>query len=306
MPRAVRFDAYGGIDVLKVVEVERPVPAPGRVLVRVRAAGINPGEASIRGGRLAKRFPATFPSGEGSDLAGVVEELGEGVDGFGVGDEVLGFTNDRASHAELVAAEADKLVPKPRSVTWEAAGSLFVAGTTAVAAVRAVGVRAGDTVVISAAAGGVGTLAVQLARNAGATVIGLASPEHHGWLTDHGAVPVRYGDGVAERIREAADGRVDAFIDAFGAQYVELALELGVAPKRVDTIANFAAKERYGVKTEGTAVAASAEVLAELAAMIRDGRLQVPIARVYPLDQVQAAYRELEKRHTLGKIVLRP
>jgi NADPH:quinone reductase-like Zn-dependent oxidoreductase len=306
MPRAVRFDAYGGIDVLKVVEVERPVPAPGRVLVRVRAAGINPGEASIRGGRLAKRFPATFPSGEGSDLAGVVEELGEGVDGFGVGDEVLGFTNDRASHAELVAAEADKLVPKPRSVTWEAAGSLFVAGTTAVAAVRAVGVRAGDTVVISAAAGGVGTLAVQLARNAGATVIGLASPEHHGWLTDHGAVPVRYGDGVAERIREAADGRVDAFIDAFGAQYVELALELGVAPERVDTIANFAAKERYGVKTEGTAVAASAEVLAELAAMIRDGRLQVPIARVYPLDQVQAAYRELEKRHTLGKIVLRP
>ncbi|MEJ2358987.1 MAG: NADP-dependent oxidoreductase [Deinococcales bacterium] len=306
MPRAVRFDAYGGIDVLKVVEVERPVPGPGRVLVRVKAAGINPGEASIRGGRMAQRFPATFPSGEGSDLAGVVEALGEGVEGFATGDEVLGFTNDRASHAEFVSAEADKLVPKPGNVSWEAAGSLFVAGTTAVAAVRAVDLQEGDTVVISAAAGGVGTLAVQLARRAGARVVGLASPDHHGWLTEHGAVPVRYGEGVADRIREATGGRVDAFIDAFGADYVELALELGVAPERIDTIANFAAKQRYGVKTEGTAAAASAGVLAELAAMISAGRLEVPVARVYPLDEVREAYRELEQRHTLGKIVLRP
>ena len=306
MPRAVRFDGYGGIDVLKVVEVGRPVPGPGRVLVRVKAAGINPGEASIREGRMAQRFPATFPSGEGSDLAGVVEELGDGVEAFAVGDEVLGFTNDRASHAEFVAAEADKLVHKPADVSWEAAGALFVAGTTAVAAVRAVDLHEGDTVVISAAAGGVGTLAVQLARNAGARVIGLAGPDHHGWLADHGAVPVRYGEGVADRIREAASGRVDAFIDAFGAAYVELALELGVAPERIDTIANFAARERYGVKTEGTAAAASAAVLAELAAMIGAGGLDVPIARVYALDDVQEAYRELEKRHTLGKIVLRP
>ncbi len=306
MPRAVRFNEYGGIDVLQVVEVERRPPPPGRVLVRVKAAGINPGEAAIREGRMAHRFPATFPSGEGSDLAGVVEELGEGVDAFAVGDEVLGFSHDRSSHAELVAAEADKLVPKPPEVSWEAAGALFVAGTTAYAAVRAVSPHPGDTVVLSAAAGGVGTLAVQLARRAGAKVIALASPPHHAWLADHGAVPVTYGDGVADRIREAAGGRVDAFIDAFGADYVELALELGVAPDRIDTIANFAAGERYGVKTEGTARAASAEVLAELAAMIAAGDLEVPIARVYPLDEVRDAYRELERRHTLGKIVLRP
>lgn len=306
MPRAVRFNEYGETDVLQVVEVERQPPPPGRVLVRVKAAGINPGEAAIRQGRMAHRFPATFPSGEGSDLAGVVEELGEGVDAFAVGDEVLGFSHDRSSHAELVAAEADKLVPKPPEVSWEAAGALFVAGTTAYAAVRAVSPHPGDTVVLSAAAGGVGTLAVQLARRAGAKVIALASPPHHAWLAEHHAVPVAYGDGVADRIREAAGGPVDAFIDAFGSDYVELALELGVAPERIDTIANFAAGERYGVKTEGTARAASAEVLAELTAMIAAGELEVPIARVYPLDEVRDAYRELERRHTLGKIVLRP
>jgi len=301
----VRFEHYGPVEVLQVVDVERPTPGPGQVLVRVRAAGINPGEASIREGRMAERFPATFPSGQGSDLAGVVEEVGDGVDAFSVGDAVLGFTHDRASHAELVATEADKLVPKPEGVSWEAAGALFVAGSTAFATVRAVGLSAGDTVVISAAAGGVGTLATQLAREAGATVIGLASPEHHDWLERHGAIAVRYGEGAAERIREAA-GTVDAFIDAYGADYVELALELGVAPERIDTIANFAARERYGVKTEGSSSAANADVLRELAARLAAGRLEVPIARVYPLDEVQQAFRQVEARHTLGKIVLRP
>ena len=305
MPRAVRFEHYGPIEVLQVVDVERPEPGPGQVLVRVRAAGINPGEASIREGRMAQRFPATFPSGQGSDLAGVVEQTGAGVDGFDVGDAVLGFTHSRASHAELVATEADKLVPKPANVPWEAAGALFVAGSTAYAAVRAVGLGAGDTVVISAAAGGVGTLATQLAREAGATVIGLASPEHHDWLERHGAIPVRYGEGVAERIREAA-GTVDAFMDLFGADYVELALELGVAPERIDTIANFAARERYGVKTEGSSSAATPEVLAALADRLADGRLEVPVTRVFPLEEVQQAFREVEARHTLGKIVLRP
>src|SRR5271163_3100678 len=149
MPRAVRFDEYGSIDVLKVVEVERPVPGPGQVLVEVRAAGINPGEASVRKGLLAKRWPATFPSGEGSDLAGVVVELGQGVAGLRRRDEVLGFTDNRASHAELVVVEARNLTAKPEKVSWEVAGSLFVAGTTAYAAVRAVSIRAGDTVVVS-------------------------------------------------------------------------------------------------------------------------------------------------------------
>jgi NADPH:quinone reductase-like Zn-dependent oxidoreductase len=306
MPKAVRFDRYGDADVLQVVDVERPVPGPGQVLVRVKATSINPGEAKIRLGALAERWPATFPSGEGSDLAGVVAELGEGVAGFAVGDDVLGWTDNRAAHAELVVAEAGDIVPKPAGVSWEVAGSLYVAGATAWAMVRAVSAGRGDTVATSGAAGGVGTIAVQLARNAGATVIGLASEAHHGWLSGHGVIPVTYGDGVADRIRGASGGEVDAFLDTHGDGYVELALELGVQRERIDTIADFAAAAKHGVKTDGNAKGASADVLAELAGLADRGLLEVPIAAVYPLDQVQDAYRELEHGHTLGKIVLRP
>jgi NADPH:quinone reductase-like Zn-dependent oxidoreductase len=182
---------------------------------------------------------------------------------------------------------------------------LFVAGTTAYAAVRAVALQPGDVLVVAAAAGGVGSLVVQLATNAGAIVIGLAGEANHDWLTAHGATPVAYGEGVADRIR-AVTGHVDAFIDTFGADYVELALDLGVQPDRIDTIANFAAGPKYGVKTEGTAAAANADVLGELAGLIGAGRLEVPIAAAYPLAQVRDAYRELERRHTRGKIVLIP
>ena len=306
MSRAVRFEEYGDVDVLDVVEVQDPVPGPGQLLVRVKAAGINPGEAKIRDGALAERWPSTFPSGQGSDLAGVVEQVGEGVDGFSAGDEVIGFTEERASQAELVVIEAANATPKPAGVSWDVAGSLFVAGATAWAAVRAVSLVAGDTVVVSGAAGGVGVIAVQLAKRAGATVIGLASERHHEWLRSHGVVPVTYGDGVAERIREAAPDGVDAFLDMVGGGYVELALELGVSPERINTIADFAAVDKHGVKSEGNAFGASAEVLAELAGLIDAGELEVPIAATYPLDQVRDAYRELADNHTRGKIVLEP
>jgi NADPH:quinone reductase-like Zn-dependent oxidoreductase len=307
MPRAVRFDRYGDVDVLNVVDVERPVPGPREVLVRVKAAGMNPGEASIRKGLLAERWPATFPSGEGSDFAGVVEEVGPDVEGVQVGDEVIGWTDQRASHAEFVVAPAEHLTPKPAGVSWEAAGGLFVAGATAYAAVRAVGPSAGDTVVVSGAAGGVGSLAVQLAVLAGATVIGLAGESNHQWLLEHGVIPVAYGDGVVDRIREVTDGHVDAFIDTFGGGYVQLAVEeLGVTPDRIDTIIDWDAAQRYGAKTEASAAGASADVLAELARLIDEGRLEVPIAKVYALDDVRDAYRELEQRHTRGKIVLEP
>jgi NADPH:quinone reductase-like Zn-dependent oxidoreductase len=306
MPQAVRFDEYGGLGVLRIAEVDRPAPGTGQVLVRVRAAGINPGEAKIRSGLLAQRFPATFPSGEGSDLAGVVEELGAGVTGFAVGDEVLGWTDNRASHAEFVVVEAAHLVPKPAGASWEVAGSLFVAGVTAYAMVRAVGLQEDDNVVVSGAAGGVGSIAVQLTRNAGATVIGLASEGHHDWLSRHGVIPVTYGEGVADRIQAVSGGRVDAFLDTFGAGYVELALALGVRPERIDTIANFAAREKYGVKTDGSAAGSTPEVLAELAGLIGKGQLEIPIAAVYRLSEVRDAYRELEQGHTLGKIVLMP
>jgi NADPH:quinone reductase-like Zn-dependent oxidoreductase len=308
MGKAVQYDHYGDVDVLEVRDVATPAPGDGEVVVNVKAAGINPGEAMIRKGALHDRWPATFPSGQGSDLAGVVAAAGAGVDAFAVGDEVLGFTHGRASQAQAVVVPADQLTKKPAALSWDVAGSLFVAGTTAYAAVRAVALKPGDTVAVAGAAGGVGSIAVQLAKRAGATVLGIAGPSNDEWLTAHGVVPVNYGDGLADRLRAAApNGRVDAFLDFFGGGYVELAVnELRVAPERVDTIIDFPAVEQFGIQAAGNADASDADVLAELAELAASGGLEVPIAAVYPLDQVQAAYRVLEERHTRGKIVLRP
>jgi NADPH:quinone reductase-like Zn-dependent oxidoreductase len=303
MPKAVRFDKYGDVNVLQVVDVPRPVPGPGQVLVQVRAAGINPGEAKIRDGLLDSMWPATFPSGEGSDLAGVVAETGAGVTGWTPGSEVIGWTDNRASQAEYVVVEAGNLTARPPAVPWPVAGSLYVAGATAWAAVRAVALAPGDTVVVSGAAGGVGSIAVQLARRAGATVIGLASEPNHAWLAGHGVTGVSYGDGVAGRIRAVAP-EVSAFVDTVGGGYVELALDLGVAPARIDTIAQFDAVKKYGVKGDGNAAGSSAAVLAELAGLIADGDLEIPVAATFPLDQVRAAYTELASGHVHGKIVL--
>jgi NADPH:quinone reductase-like Zn-dependent oxidoreductase len=305
--KAVRFAEYGGVDVLNVVEVPKPDPGSGQALVAVRAAGINPGEAKIREGLLHARWPATFPSGQGSDLAGIVAGTGPGVVGVAEGDEVIGFTEERASQAEYALVEVRNLTPKPPGVSWEVAGSLFVAGATAYAAVRAVMLTEGDTVVVAGATGGVGSIAVQLAKLAGATVIGLASPgPAHEWLTGQGVIPVAYGGGVdaeAERIRAQAS-RVDAFIDTVGGDYVQLALDLGVEPSRIDTIVNFGAVEKYGVKADGSAAGSSAAVLAELGELIAGGRLEVPIAATFPLTEVADAYRRLAQGHVLGKIVL--
>ena len=176
--KAVRFHEYGGIDVLRVEEVARPVPGPGQVLVEVRAAGIQPGEVHIRTGELHERWPATFPSGQGSDLAGAVVEVGSPVRGVAVGDEVLGFTHHRASHAEFVVVDDVALISRPVGLPWDVAGSLYVAGTTAYATVFAVDPGPADTVVISGAAGGVGSPAVQLVRRRGATVIGRPRQDH--------------------------------------------------------------------------------------------------------------------------------
>ena len=304
--KAVRFDNYGGVDVLEVREVEDPAAAPGRVVVAVKAAGINPGEISIREGRLHERWPSTFPSGEGSDLAGVVTEIGAGVDEFEAGDEVLGWTEERASHAQLVAVPADQLTPKPPSLPWEVAGALFVVGMAATASVKAVAPKRGETVVVSAAAGGVGSIAGQLARRTGAAVIGLASEPNHDWLRGRDIEPVTYGEGQGERLLEAASGRIDAFIDTFGGGYVDLALDLGVPRERINTIADFQAARRHGVQTQGTHAIATAPLLAELAQLVAQGEVEVPIARTFVLDQVRDAYRELAQRHTRGKVVLLP
>jgi NADPH:quinone reductase-like Zn-dependent oxidoreductase len=302
--KAVQLDRYGGPEVLEVREIEPPVAGPGRVLVRVRVSAINPGEIVVRQGLLDKLWPATFPSGQGSDLAGVVEAVGAGVTGYAVGDAVCGWSNERSAQAELVAVPVEQLAPKPDAVPWDVAGSMFVAPMAAYASVDAVAPQPGETVVVSGAAGGVGSITVQLARLKGATVIGLARETNHAWLRAHGIVPVAYGDGQLERIQQAAGGQVSAFMDTFGGGYVDLAIELGVAPERINTIVDRDAVERLGVKNQGSSLVANHDVLVGLLGLVADGSLDIPIAASYPLAQVRDAYVELAKRQTRGKIVL--
>jgi NADPH:quinone reductase-like Zn-dependent oxidoreductase len=304
--RAVRFDRYGDVDVLEVREVDDPVDAPGRVIVEVRAAGINPGEIAVREGLLHERWPASFPSGEGSDLAGVVRSVGSEVPAITVGDEVVGWSDERSAHAELVSVPAEHVVAKPAGLSWEVAGSLYVASMAGLASVRAVAVTAGDVVVVSASAGGVGSFAAQLARRTGAMVVGLAGEANHDWLRSRGIVPVRYGDRQSERVRAAAGGRVDAFIDTFGGGYVELALELGVPAERINTVIDYDAVATRGVKGEGTASIASAAAMTEVVDAVASGDVEVPIAATFALEDVRQAYRQLAERHTRGKIVLLP
>ena len=305
--KAVRFDQYGPVGVLDVREVPIPEPGQGQVLVRVRAAGINPGEVKIRDGSLHERWPATFPSGQGSDFAGVVERLGAGVTAVAEQDEVIGWVDTRSSQAEYVVADQDDLAPRPSGLPWEVAGAIPVVGFTAWAMVRAVDVRPGDTVVVAGAAGGVGSLAVQLAKRAGATVIGLAGPSNHDWLKRHDVLPVAYGDGVVDRIREAAKTQVDAFLDTYGGDYVELALnDLAVSPERIDSVTRPDAAAKYGIKIDGNGAGASAATLEKLAGLIAAKELELPIARTYPLAEVATAYTQLAKGHIRGKIVLIP
>jgi len=304
--RAVRFDRYGGRDVLYLADVPVPVPGPGEVLVEVRAAGINPGEAAIRSGALREVFPSEFPSGQGSDLAGVVAATGEGVTEFAPGDEVLGFSRQRAAHASHATVPTSQLIRKPAQLGWPEAGGLYVVGCTAYAAVRAVDPQPGETVAVSAAAGGVGTVVVQLLAERGVRVLGIASPANAAWLTSHGATPVPYGDGLAERLTEAAPDGIDAFIDLFGSPYVRLAADLGVPPARIETIAAPAEAAEVGAKFEGSQSASTKEVLAEMAALVAVGTVEIPVAAVYPLNRVADAFAELERRHTHGKIVLVP
>jgi NADPH:quinone reductase-like Zn-dependent oxidoreductase len=307
--KAVRFDEYGAVDVLDVREVPVPEPGRGQVLIKVKAAGINPGEARIRDGELQERWPATFPSGQGSDFAGVVERLGADVTAFTPGDEVIGWVDTRSSQAEYLVAESKNLARKPAGLPWEVAGAIPVAGFTAWAMVNAVGLQPDDTVVVAGAAGGVGSIAVQLAKRKGATVIGLAGPSNHEWLIRQGVIPVAYGDGVAERIRAAAAAvrGVDAFLDTYGGDYVELALnDLKVSPERVDTVANFEAVAKYGIKADGNAAGASVPNLVELASLAADKALEIPLAHTYPLREVREAYTQLAKGHVRGKIVLIP
>ncbi|MFJ3195512.1 NADP-dependent oxidoreductase [Streptomyces griseoviridis] len=301
--RAVRFHHYGDIDVLRVEDVEQRALRPHDVLVRMRAAGINPGEAKIRTGALHERFPASFPSGQGSDLAGTVVETGCEVTRWRVGDEVLGWSWERSSHAELVVVPDGQLVAKPEGLAWETAGALYVSGSTACAAVAAVAPAPGETVVVTAATGGVGSIAVQLVRRAGAHVIAVASPRHGDWLRARGATVVPYGEGVEDRLRRAAGPAPSGFLDFHGGDYVRLAVALGVAPARINTI-DYGAAAAYGTRSDASAEGSTPETLTRLAGLVAEGAVRVPVSAVHPLEEVRQAFRELEHAHPLGKIVL--
>jgi len=198
MAKVVRFDEYGPSDVLKIVDI--PIPEPGReqVVVQIKAAGINPGEAKIRDGSARQIFPATFPSGEGTDFAGTVSAIGTDVTTTEVEQAVAGYTHDRASHAEYVVVPAVNITPRPENVSWEAAGSLYVVGTTAYAAVHAVSPAADDIVLVSGAGGGVGSIAAQYAITFGATVYGIAGPHDQEWLKSRDIHPITYDQDIAE------------------------------------------------------------------------------------------------------------
>lgn len=304
MSTAVVFRNYGGPDVLEVVQVDDRMPGPGEVRVAVIAAGANPGEIGIREGMLDEVYPATFPEGQGSDFAGLVAAVGEGVTSFGVGDAVIGFSDGRNAQAEFAVVPADRLIEKPNALDWQMAGALYVVGTTAWACVSAVRVREGDTVLVAGAAGGVGVLATQLAIRQGARVLATASAEHHEYLRGLGAEPIEYGDGLAERISEASPGGLDAVIDAHGDGYVDMAVGLGVDPERINTVIDFEAAERTGAKTDGQDCVEPAPVLAELAHLLARREVELPVYAAFPLARVRDAYEKVAEGHGLGKVVI--
>jgi len=304
VPRFVQFEEFGSRDYLQVVERERPWPGPGQLLVRVMAAGLNPMDIkAYRSEQAAAHMGVTLPSGIGQDFAGFVEELGEGVTRFEMGQAVLGTAPFAAIADFVVVPEDGQVIAKPDPLTFEAAGSLGVVGRTAMATVRAADIHERDTVLVSAAAGGVGVLAAQLAVRSGATVIGTAGEENHEFLESLGVIPVTYGEGLADRVRDLIDDdRVTVVLDNHGADTIEAALELGVPIERVNTIAVFGPEAR-GARSVGGRAAGNDE-LAELADLLAENELVLPIDSIFPIERTVEAYGRLEGGHVRGKVVV--
>ncbi|WP_086804451.1 NADP-dependent oxidoreductase [Streptomyces caniscabiei] len=299
--KAAAFHAFGGPEVLELMEVPTPEAGPGEVRVRVKAVGSQPTDCAVRGGWNPPGFTTTFPHITGGDFAGVVDAVGEAVTGFAPGDEVLGYRT-QLTYAEYVVAPADQIVAKPAALPWEVAGSLSASGQTAHTAIEILGVSAGETVLVNGAAGGVGTIAVQLAVLRGAKVIATARENNHAYLRELGAIPVTYGAGLIDRVREAAPEGVDAALDTASADGLRVAAELVKDKDRVGTIFAHEAYEELGVRWIGSR--RSAQRLGELAALVADGRLKVHVRKTFPLARAADAHRELETGHGRGKIVL--
>jgi NADPH:quinone reductase-like Zn-dependent oxidoreductase len=307
MSRAVIYETFGGPEVLELREVPEPHAGPGEVRVRVTAAGLNPMDWGISSRpEAAARFGITVPSGFGSDFAGLVDEVGDGVTGLAVGDRVYGGALGRAA-ADFVVVTMPGGVPgalfrTPDGISDELASTLPVAGLTAAAALAAIGPRSGDTVLIGGAAGGVGVFAVQLAKLAGATVIGTAAEGTFEFLRQLDAEPVAYGPGLTDRVRVLAPGGVTAATDLFGTETAETALALGVPPERISTIA--AGPNPPGGAHATGAFDARPDALERITDAILAGQIVVPVAAVFPVEQIRDAVTLQAGRHVHGKIVV--
>jgi NADPH:quinone reductase-like Zn-dependent oxidoreductase len=303
MARAIRFSEHGGTDVLQVVDVPAAEPGPGQVRLAVRAAGVNPFDWKVLHGYIPG-MPSALPGGLGNDVAGVVDALGEGVTAFAVGDEVLG-QSATPSYATAALARVESLVAKPPGLAWEVAAGLGGAGGTAWKVLERLRVAEGETLLVHAAAGGVGTFAVQLGVARGARVIGTASEDNHPLLRSWGAIPVTYGPGLAERVRAIAPDGIDAALDASGrGDELPVSVALAGGASRVLTIARFSDLPDGVIVHQGGSMGDLQPALRDLVALIGEGRLEVPIAQTYPLEQAAAALDASEHGHLAGKIVL--
>jgi NADPH:quinone reductase-like Zn-dependent oxidoreductase len=309
--RAAINEKFGGAEVLEVREIAEPHARSGQLRVRVTAAGLNPMDwmfiadddlgrrlRAARAAQPALALALTLPSVFGHDFAGVVDELGDGVAGFAIGNRVFGGALSRAV-ADYAVVVPDEVHHTPSGVDDVTAATLDVAARTASAALAVIQPGAGDTVLVGGAAGGVGTFAVQLARIAGARVIGTASESSFEYLRGLGAEPVKYGEGLRERVRALASNGVTAATDLFGTEAATLALELGVSPARISMIAG----QIPGVTTVAGFQAAPG-TLEHVAALIAEGKLRVPIAATYSIEEIREAVTRQASRHVQGKIVV--
>jgi len=301
--RAAAFDTPGGPEALQLIDLEPPEAGPGELRVRVAAAGVQAYDCAVRGGWTPPGQTIRHPQIVGNDFSGTVDQVGEGVAGLSVGDEVLGWAL-LSCYAEQLAVPAEQVVRKPESMPWEVAGALSASAQTAHTALEELAVGEGDTLLVHAAAGGVGTIAVQLARLRGAIAIGTASARNHDYLRSLGATPVEYGDGLVERVRALAPDGVDAALDGIGGPALDASVVLVSDRQRIGTLVDFARVDELGVRAIFSQ--RSAARLAEIVDLHATGRLHVEISNSYPLADSADAQRELEAGHVRGKVVVIP